>query len=177
MANTSLASTKQKREAILPGARRSIPRGYLRLRLIQVARALIAQRSVAVVERSIMEEWGITLRRARQYVRMVYDLWARAYEEDILQQSARALADREEVVRRALETGQLRVALAAMDSRDRILGVLREHINVSGNIRHTHRHKADLAALVEAARRNGHGAEEAAAQRRAFLGRGGADSN
>lgn len=131
-----------------PDTRRT---GYLKLRLEQVNRMIVKHRSTRLVKAAIREKWGLSKSRAEGYIRMVYDIWAENYEARIVEHGVKAVADREEIIRIALAKDQERTALKAMDSRDRILGVLREHVDVRGSITH----KLDAAALILASQNGG----------------------
>lgn len=108
--------------------------GYLKLRLEQTSRLIVQTRNVRLVVLAISKQWGISRRRAQQYVRMVFDIWAENYRGDIVDHSVQAIADREEIIRRALLEGDLKTALRATDSRDKILGVLQENLQIKGNV-------------------------------------------
>ena len=129
--------------------------GYLKLRLQIVAKLLVSRQNEHEVTVLIRDRWGLSRRRAVQYVGMVYGIWADSYKADIARHGAKAIGDREQVVRLAMEQGRLQTALKAMDSRDRILGLLQNTMRVEGEISHKHEHS--LSTMIEKAKNGGFG--------------------
>jgi len=131
-----------------PGLSMSRSEVPLRRQLAQVARMLLANPNIGEVEDLIVQAWGVRRGRAREYIRLAHLLWQADFEKDFGQHASKSVAWREEIIRRCMMEGDHRTALAAMQERDKILGIYIDRSEIRGSIQVNTIAEAILSASV-----------------------------
>ena len=113
-----------------------------------VAEMLLREKHRPTVERAVRKQWGYSKYGARRLCTYVVKTWRAQVDADIKEMAALAIAERNSLIEKAEASGDLKTALLAMDSRDRILGVLVDKIGITGSVKHTHEHSLDVSQLA-----------------------------
>ena len=117
----------------------------IRLRTIEEL-VLKSARFTDIVKYSA-EKWKIKEGQVCKYLKEIKENWQRSLQADMKEHASLAIKQREDLVIQAIKKGDLRTALSAMDSRDKIKGLFEDKVNISGEVNLNQ--KIDLSKLSD----------------------------
>ena len=92
----------------------------------EIEEALASGESYASICRRFARKFKLTQRQIRNYIAEIYRRWQEELKEETGREKARAIRLRRRLFQRALEKGDLKLALRILDSEARIFGLFEE---------------------------------------------------